>query len=134
MVIKAISCLFTIYDSVHALIWKYYEIVECWSDILLFSVTVESEGRVILVLILSLVICLNEAFIKRKHCFCFFSFKNLFIFNWRIIVLQYCVGFCHTSTCISHRYTYVPPVSVFLNKILEMVQSLKFLKHQLNLP
>ena len=32
----------------------------------------------------------------------------LFIFNWRIIVLQYYVGFCHTSTWISHRYTYVP--------------------------
>ena len=36
---------------------------------------------------------------------CFF-FK--FIFNWRIITLQYCVGFCHTSTWISHRYTHVP--------------------------
>ena len=24
-----------------------------------------------------------------------------------IIVLKYCVGFCHTSTWISHRYTYV---------------------------
>ena len=22
----------------------------------------------------------------------------LFIFNWRVIALQYCVGFCHTST------------------------------------
>ena len=22
--------------------------------------------------------------------------------------LQYCIGFCHTSTWISHRYTYVP--------------------------
>ena len=28
--------------------------------------------------------------------------------NWRIVALQYCVGFCHTSTWISHRYTYVP--------------------------
>ena len=25
-------------------------------------------------------------------------FKNLFIFNWRIIALQYCIGFCQTST------------------------------------
>ena len=33
---------------------------------------------------------------------------NLFIFNWRIITLQHCVGFCHTLTQISHRYTYVP--------------------------
>ena len=30
------------------------------------------------------------------------------IFNWRIIALQCCAGFCHTSTWISHRYTYVP--------------------------
>ena len=31
-----------------------------------------------------------------------------FIFNRRIIALQYCVGFCHIATWISHRYTYVP--------------------------
>ena len=34
-------------------------------------------------------------------------FKSLF-FDWRIIALQYCVGFCHTATWISHKYTYVP--------------------------
>ena len=33
--------------------------------------------------------------------------RDLFIFNWRITTLQYCVGFCHTSW-ISHRYTYDP--------------------------
>ena len=27
-----------------------------------------------------------------------YLFKNLFIFDWRIIVLQYCVGFCLMST------------------------------------
>ena len=31
-----------------------------------------------------------------------------FIFNWRIIPLQYCVGFCHTSAWVSHKYTRVP--------------------------
>ena len=30
-----------------------------------------------------------------------------FIFNWRIITLQSCVGFCHTTTWISKKYTYV---------------------------
>ena len=33
--------------------------------------------------------------------------RNLFIFNWRIIALQYCVGFCHTSIWTSHGHTYV---------------------------
>ena len=32
-----------------------------------------------------------------------------FFCNWNIIALQYCAGFCHTSACISHRYTYTPP-------------------------
>ena len=36
-------------------------------------------------------------------------FKTVFIFNWKIISLQYYVGFCHTSTWISrHRYIHVP--------------------------
>ena len=37
-----------------------------------------------------------------------FVFNYLFIFSWRIIALQYCVGFCRTSTWVSHRYTYIP--------------------------
>ena len=32
----------------------------------------------------------------------------LFFFNWRLITLQYCGGFCHTLTWISHRCTCVP--------------------------
>ena len=39
-------------------------------------------------------------------------FLILFIFNWRLIALQCCVGFCHTSTWSSHRCTHVPS---FLN-------------------
>ena len=31
-----------------------------------------------------------------------------FIFNWRIVALQSCVGFCHKLMWISHKYTYVP--------------------------
>ena len=41
------------------------------------------------------------------HPLCFFL-KILFVFIWRIIALQYCVGFCHVSAWIGHRYTYVP--------------------------
>ena len=40
----------------------------------------------------------------------FFFFFNLFsYFNLRIITLQYCDGFHHTSTWISHACTCVPP-------------------------
>ena len=38
-----------------------------------------------------------------------YSFFFTFIyFNWRLITLQYCSGFCHTLTWISHGYTCVP--------------------------
>ena len=36
----------------------------------------------------------------------FFSF--LFFISWRLITLQYCSGFCHTLTWISHGFTCVP--------------------------
>ena len=39
----------------------------------------------------------------------FSCFINLFICNWRIIALQYCVGFCHTTMLISHRYITLQP-------------------------
>ena len=35
-------------------------------------------------------------------------FIHLFSFDWRTVALQYYNGFCHTSTWIGHRYTYVP--------------------------
>ena len=42
-----------------------------------------------------------------------FAFIYLFIFSfifisWRLITLQYCSGFCHTLTWISHGFTCVP--------------------------
>ena len=41
--------------------------------------------------------------------FFFFLFVCLFlIFNWRLISLQYCGGFCHPFTWISHGCTCVP--------------------------
>ena len=39
----------------------------------------------------------------------FFKLINLFILiSWRLITLQYCSGFCHTLTWISHGYTCIP--------------------------
>ena len=46
-----------------------------------------------------------ENFQFLKKTFLFF----LFIFiSWRLITLQYCSGFCHTLTWISHGFTCVP--------------------------
>ena len=42
-------------------------------------------------------------------CFSFFYFLFIYFFiSWRLIILQYCSGFCHTLTWISHRYTCIP--------------------------
>ena len=44
----------------------------------------------------------------------FFSFKKLIywlinqLINWRLVTLQYCGGFCHTLTWISHGCTCIP--------------------------
>ena len=47
--------------------------------------------------------------------FFFFSIYFQFIyFNWRLITLQYCGGFHHTLTWISHRCTCVPPCQTLL--------------------
>ena len=43
------------------------------------------------------------------YSFLFILFLKKFIhFNWRLITLQYCRGFCHTLTWISHGCTCVP--------------------------
>ena len=53
----------------------------------------------------------NKHLLSGRHSFffflgSFFSFLNLF--NRRLITLQYCSGFCHTFTWISHGCTCVP--------------------------
>lgn len=42
--------------------------------------------------------------LSKKICLCFLKY---FIFNWNIIPLQCCIGFCHISTRVSHRYTHI---------------------------
>ena len=43
--------------------------------------------------------------------FFFLRIQNFFSFifiSWRLITLQYCSGFCHTLTWISHGFTCIP--------------------------
>ena len=36
------------------------------------------------------------------------SFLFIFFISWRLITLQYCSGYCHTLTRISHGFTCIP--------------------------
>ena len=38
----------------------------------------------------------------------FFLFFPFIFISWKLITLQYCNGFCHTLTWISHGFTYAP--------------------------
>ena len=40
--------------------------------------------------------------------FLLFFFYLIIYFNWRLITLHYCGGFCHTFTWVNHGYTCVP--------------------------
>ena len=81
-----------------------------------------SSGRClvinILLTILSLIVIL---FSQVKYFFLFFSYSFLFFYfliSWRLITLQYCSGFCHTLTWVSHGFTCAPhpnPPPTFLS-------------------
>ena len=57
---------------------------------------------------LSILPCsISSCLLPFLHIFSFL--KKLFIyFNWRLITLQYCGGFCHILTWVSHGCTCVP--------------------------
>ena len=59
-----------------------------------------SKNQLLALLIFAMVSFVSFAFISAL------IFKISFLLL-TLITLQYCVGFCHTSTCISHRDTYV---------------------------
>ena len=50
---------------------------------------------------------------EKKFIFIFFPF--IFI-RWRLIILQYCSGFCHTLTWISHGFNHHPKANKFQSK------------------
>ena len=45
--------------------------------------------------------------LNQQHTDIYIYFSFVFI-SWRLITLQYCSGFCHTLTWISHGFTCVP--------------------------
>ena len=56
-------------------------------------------------------LCIRFQFLyvlRSTYYFLFFKKKFIYFFNWRIIALQNCVGFCQTSTWVGCRDTNVP--------------------------
>ena len=47
-------------------------------------------------------------FIYLNFIFIFLAFFSFIFISRRLITLQYCSGFCHTLTWISHGFTYIP--------------------------
>ena len=66
-----------------------------------------SSLSVLLVQILILLLSSTYFFFPLLVSFHYFFFLIFFI-SWRLITLQYCRGFCHTLTWISHGYTCIP--------------------------
>ena len=50
----------------------------------------------------------NFIFIPQMFFFFNFNFFSFIFISWRLISLQYCSGFCHTLTWISHGFTCIP--------------------------
>ena len=68
-----------------------------------------------------------------------FSFLKFIIFNWRIIALQYCIGFCyipHESVIGIHMsppsWTSLPPSTPSYPSILSQITDLSSLSHIAN--
>ena len=66
-------------------------------------------------IVTSAVVEVSNQFQGVRVIFLFFAVKTLMFFffsfifiHWRLITLQYCSGFCHTLTWISHGFTCVP--------------------------
>ena len=72
----------------------------------------------------SSVLTTGKGFIRTCWIFCLFCL-NLFIFNGRIIKKKTTIlcWFLHTSTWISHRYTYAPPFQVVTEPWFEFPES-----------
>ena len=59
----------------------------------------------------SFIIFLKIPKVNNRECWppwWLYLFFFFFLISWRLITLQYCSGFCHTLTWISHGFTCVP--------------------------
>ena len=114
--------------TVHGVTWGHMDMTEQLT-LSFFSLSVEiKSGAVILTLLFFsshyLWTCPSQIFLilfllgisaasdtVLHFLFLFLFIKKFFSFifiSWRLITLQYCSGFCHTLTWISHGFTCIP--------------------------
>ena len=74
---------------------------------------ISNDKHLFLCLWLSICLLWRNVCLSSAH-FSFFFFNYLIYFNWRLNALQYCGGFCHTLTWISHGCTCVPSAQTTL--------------------
>ena len=85
--------------------WYHASLPEGWSARETAGVPMDNHGSVT-----CYTVTLHPALhVQRtKESSVLFIFLFFIYFNWRLITLQYCGGFCHTLTWISHGCTCVP--------------------------
>ena len=67
------------------------------------------------------ILCLFPSSSMRYWHLCWqvlFSFFPIIFISWRLIILQYCSGFCHSLTWISHGFTCVPHPEPLINYLV----------------
>ena len=88
--------------------------VRCYLFIVLICICLIIKNiETLFTCLLDICVFFGEMSIRSSDCFLialsfFCSFRFFFFISWRLITLQYCSGFLHTLTWISHGYTCIP--------------------------
>ena len=114
-------------------LWRYFLYSSSVYSCHLFLI---SSAFVRSILFLSFIVLLFAWNVPLVSLIFFFFFSFIFI-SWKLITLQYCSGFCHTLTWISHGFKCVPhpdapsrlppSISNFLEAISSLSHSIVFL-------
>ena len=82
---------------------------QVWGEILWFWFAFPWLVMLSILCLLAICVFLEKCLFRSSLIFYFYIFSvlNVFVFNWKIIALQYYVGFCQISACISHLCTYI---------------------------
>ena len=105
MLLKAMGSWDTVYKYLLLFLRQDYSFPLCWFQAWHFLSPIKCEQK------------WHESLTSR----CSFFFSPFIFISWRLITLQYCSGFCHTLTWVSHGFTCIshpdPPSCLPLHPI-----------------